>query len=425
MGLSWKSAVNAIVDPDHLLEEGDRSDPALTGILWAIALGACLVLLPLIVFCLGRRAYMQRKAQEAAQSGDSIEALRYRGQEMSYNALVNWGLTFALAAQIDNAVRASIPTSSVIWLAAYVACLMLSVCITAAFAKMCYTSDTDGSFAAGLANTLISGATYVVVLAFLGMIESLFELSEITISEDAVFLVLFSAISVLVAAIINTMLAYVDSGHAEALYRSAAEGTSLLQPFTGKTRCCCMGLCQRLGLSLRKFLSKVVSMCAVVVLYTCLHVALAKDVAGFAAVHKPLSPDRAGILLGLCTAFALVGGLLLDLVSRRVIDRMELQSKASQDAGSSIQGSRGAQVAIVSAVTLAQTGVATATEALSWLVGCACDGFAASLWRKFVCDEACLAEDLKKVAAPCAYAAVCTLLALVASACLPAPPKAG
>mmetsp|Transcript_33004 Transcript_33004/g.91046 ORF Transcript_33004/g.91046 Transcript_33004/m.91046 type:complete len:529 (-) Transcript_33004:185-1771(-) len=404
MGLAWQSAVLVSLRPGSFLSESDSED---IGALWAATAIMCTVLVPLIALLQWRRSSLKRRAKEAMREGDAAKFLLLQATDRSYEAMVGWGFTFAVAAQVDSAVDASLPSSHAVWRIVYFVALLEMLSVPTIILQMFFPSSiARHSVVASTIDSLLTGSTYVVVLSFFRLTVALFHVQNVVQSEDLGFLMTYTGCFLLFSAISLLVLGVKDTKESEAEFakqwREYHEEQQ--QPL------CCIRLFWRIH---RRFISSVIAMAAGCVVYATISVLLARLIAGgTASVHDPLPTDLASGLLGL--------SLLLSVLCGFVLERETgLEKKlASFDFYAAEENLDDAAVASLQA--LSQITKASVTMALAWLVGCSFHGLASAVWRD-IFDQGNYAHSVQACAA-IGFALILTALAVLASLLLPPPP---
>lgn len=406
MGMAWKAATLAIVDPTNYMQEPSKVDDIKK--LWAITVAVVAIFLVLITCLVKYSMVLHRRAK--ALKGESASTLSIRSRILGIDAIVGWGLTFAVAAQIDTAVEASIEKDPPMWRVVYLGALILLVCILVLLLKGCFhskdnVSAEDGeevTLGAKVADAVLSGSAYVVALATLGVSDALLKLDDVSTSEDLGYIGMYTGGTIVVATIMLTILAGFDSKDAKATKERAIAAKA---PQVSSTF-------QR---SVRKFLSQVFSMCAVLACYALLYVALADLLRedGQGSLYDPLPVKGGLIFFGASLAVSVFGGLLFKCLSEKAVTRIEA---VDRDA---ISGNLD-DVFLYSLEALLRATAKTVLDSTSWLVGCALHALAVSLWAEVEPEES---SDVVNVLVMCGFALLLTVIAVLAAVCLTRKPR--
>lgn len=285
-----------------------------------------------------------------------------------------------LAAQLSGAVCASLPREPWHWRAVYVSVLFVSVTCLSTGAALCGRNGRCAGSRAHLAasEAIVGGSAYLVALGFFELASAALGLEMVNSSEDLSFLGLFAAVTVVVAAAVLAALAWADevaAGREGPELRRAWESDDVVAA-AGRSAAASVSV----GAAARTLAGKVASLAAVVALYAFVYVCFARTSANAhggvldrASVYDPLEPWGAALFLILAVCCAVAGGGVLEFLLGRLKLRL---AKADPNL---VAGSVD-DVMIDALEAVAATTLKTVGDSFAWLVGCAMNAFAGSLW---------------------------------------------
>jgi len=264
---------------------------------------------------------------------------------------------------------------------------------------------SNGSFTKVSADIWFSTGALISALAFLRTVEVFFRVDP-TLDRftDVAMLYIFSLVAVGVAGVVLALLQKADA--------EDAEKVGARQPIS-------------VGLYVRKFISKMFTMCAATIVYLLIYVSVVelqfKIQRGdeTQSVYDPLPVWSAAILLGSSMIINLTVGLFIErslkatAAALAAVDRERIPGVIDDAILATLQ-------------SVAQTTATSYMAAFTWLVGAAMHKFFSSAWAVYFAaptTERPAIGHVDWVMSVTGYAVVVTVLAVITSACLPPPPK--
>mmetsp|Transcript_39267 Transcript_39267/g.90739 ORF Transcript_39267/g.90739 Transcript_39267/m.90739 type:complete len:534 (+) Transcript_39267:44-1645(+) len=423
MGLAWKGATLAIVSAKHYMQ--DPGDIDNLGALWVITAVITCMFIVAIIALLQYEAGLKRRAEDASLEGDGDLAFSLRVKERSVHAIIHWGLTFAVAAQIDSAVSATLPKSPSFWRILYVAvlfvvvaCVVVIVRSAAEDAKKDRDENTEskaaelgslGSRASMVArvdildagaDAIVSGSGYVMALALLSATDAVFELEQASSSVDLDYLALYTACCLVIISLVLPSLALKDSSDAA----RSSEVTDVAVPKM-----------TQISRAVRKLIGKACAMSGVIVVYALLYVALASSLGkDGASLYDPLPIGGGFLFFVIALLTSGIGGVLVRFCTRTLLKRLS-------DVDTTIIPGDIDDIAIGALQKLTETTSTTVLEAFSWLVGVSCYNLVLSVWEEIVSNED--PSEMAAIFSGLGLATFLTVVSVTLVACIPMPPK--
>lgn len=378
-GLSCRTAVVVTVSPGGVVNWNVSNAEA--GPILVVA-GACIAGLTVVIVCVLKACSSTRRAlADAEQCGNYQSAARYRAQLMTWDTILNWGLSFAVAAQLSLALDALIPDDPSYWRIVSFCALFATVCVLAASIALCFgpedETEAKDSLAIQVVTTIVSGSVYVCALEFLSMTTAVFRLEAYHAADDLGPLAVYAAVVGVVASAIIAAFAVKDHEDAVSTSHLIAAGDGAKRDRGG---CCCGGWVLVSRRLVRSLIPRIASMSAVCSVYSVLYLALAKRIDPEATLTSALNTREVAILVGMCLAFSLivvvvVNYLLQDAALRvTAVDRETIPGKFDDAALALIQ-------------TLLQTTGSAMVEAASWVLGCSLFALGLSIWSGWAGGE--------------------------------------
>jgi len=413
-GLAWRKATLAIADPKKHSEDPEKMENL--GTLWLITALSVLIFVVVIGILVNYSMDLQRRAKDESLKGDKSALFFLRSKSRSVNTIVSWGLTFATAAQIDTAIKATVPKDPVGWRLLYLCLVLVLVCLLVVSCNCLVfkektsrvvPKDTEAQggtaevyempLAIKLSDVMLSGSAYAMALSTLSVSEALLKLDKVSKSEDLGYIAIYTSVWVVVATALLALLACSDTADERETKSklAASKSKELRSPYT-------------FSRALRKLLSKVFAMIPVLACYALLYVAVAREVQeGDASVHDPLPIKGALIVMAVAFVITIPGGFLFKLCFKA-----SSESLAAVDRDFIPGTYDDSLLDLVEAVT--RTTGATVLESLSWLDGCALHALTVAFWSELVKEG----KDVANVMASCGFALLLTILAVLAAFCI-------